>query len=401
MLPAPRSSPLPTRRNLLAAAVIGGAALGLAACSSNQPAKPSAAADRSDEWRTLRIDSWETYGNTLGEDFPGIEEFAQQYDIDVSYWKAVTDDNLYYNDVKTRLASGSDIGADAVVLSEWMVARWIRLGYTQQFALDAMPNTANVRPRFREAAFDPNRMHSMPWRSAITGIAWNRAEFPDGITSVSQLWNPALKGRVGVLSSMQETLGLIMLDAGVDISGAWGDAEFTAATEVLREQVMSDQVAAIRDSKYLDALTSGDIVAGFARSADMLRLNQAAAAQASSDEPFEEPWGFAIPAAGGVLWTQDLVVPIGSARKGNVEAFVNHYYDPTVAVQVAAATNYVSPVDIRDQEASAIDPAVAANRLVFPTPISLQGTKTFRHLAAAEEQRYIAQYQSVLLAASS
>jgi spermidine/putrescine transport system substrate-binding protein len=44
---------------------------------------------------------------------------------------------------------------------------------------------------------------------------------------------------------------------------------------------------------------------------------------------------------------------------------------------------------------------VAANRLVFPTPISLQGTKTFRHLAAAEEQRYIAQYQSVLLAASS
>ncbi|WP_168627828.1 extracellular solute-binding protein [Cryobacterium sp. BB307] len=401
MLPAHRSSPLPSRRNLLAAAGIGGAVIGLAACSSNQPAKPSPAADRSDEWRTLRIDSWETYGNTLGEDFPGIEEFAKQYDVDVSYWKAVTDDNLYYNDVKTRLASGSDIGADAVVLSEWMVARWIRLGYTQQFALDTMPNTVNVRPRFREAAFDPKRMHSMPWRSAITGIAWNRAEFPDGIRSVSQLWDPALKGRVGVLSSMQETIGLIMLDAGVDISGAWGDAEFTAATDTLHQHVVSGQVAAIQDSKYLDALTSGDIVAGFARSADILRLNQAAAARAGSGEAFDEPWGFAIPAAGGVLWTQDLVVPIGSARKGNVEAFVNHYYEPTVAVQVAAATNYVSPVDIRDQEASALDPAVAANRLVFPTPVSLQGTKTFRHLAAAEEQRYIAQYQSVLLAASS
>ena len=38
--------------------------------------------------------------------------------------------------------------------------------------------------------------------------------------------SPALKGRVGVLSEMRDTIGLLMLQNGVDISGDWGDDEF-------------------------------------------------------------------------------------------------------------------------------------------------------------------------------
>ncbi len=379
-----------TRRNILQGAGVGAAALTVAACSSNEPARPSPAADLSEQQKSLRVDSWETYRNTVGEDFPVLSQFAGTYGVDVTYSSAVKDDNLYYNKVKGQLSKGQDIGSDAVVLNQWMAARWIRLGYVQEFNLERMPNTAHIRPRFSQAAYDPQRTKSMPWRNGFTGIAWNKAELGDGPTAVSQLWDPSLKGRVGVLSSMSETMGLIMLDNGVDISGGWGDTEFAAAVEVLRGHVASGQVGAVQGANYTDDLKSGKTLATFARSADILRLNQEAGDQ----------WGFALPSAGGVLWTQDLVIPIGSQRKTHVENFVNFYFDPSIAVQVAAGTNYVSPVDIRELESSSLDAEVAHNRMVFPTPITLEDAKTFRYLQSAEEQRYVSQFQTVLLAAS-
>ncbi|HRN29181.1 MAG TPA: spermidine/putrescine ABC transporter substrate-binding protein, partial [Terrimesophilobacter sp.] len=348
------------------------------------------ASDSSATQKAVRIDSWETYRNTTDEDFPSIERFAGSYGIDVTYTSAVKDDNLYYQQVKDNLAAGNDIGADAVVLSQPMVARWMQLGYVQEFSHDRMPNVANIRDRFRTAPHDPNRRFSMPWRSGFTGLAWNKEAIPEGLSSVDQLWDASLKGKAGVMSSMQSTIGLLMMNDGVAIDSAdWGEAEFSAAVDTLRQQVTSGQITAIKGNQYLDDLKTGATVAAFARSADILRLNEEAGDQ----------WEFAIPSAGGVLWTQDIVIPIGSQRRTNVENFVNYYYDPTVAVEVAAKTHFVSPVEIRAEVQETLPAEIAGDITVFPTPVTLQSAKTFRHLSQAEEQKLMAQYQTVLLAA--
>lgn len=386
-----RDFPALTRRHVLQGAGVGAAALTLAACATGTSAdRPTAAPDNSETQKAVRVDSWETYRNTTDEDFPSIERFAGSFGIDVTYTSAVKDDNLYYNQVKANLATGNDIGADAVVLSQPMVARWMQLGYLQEFTHSRMPNIENIRDRFRSAAHDPNRRFSMPWRSGFTGLAWNKEAIPEGLTSVDQLWDASLKGKVGVMSSMQSTIGLLMMADGVDISGSeWGEAEFSAAVDTLRQQVTGGQISAIKGNQYLDDLKAGATVAAFGRSADILRLNEEAGDQ----------WAFAIPASGGVLWTQDIVIPIGSQRRTNVENFVNYYLDPTIAVEVAAKTHFVSPVEIRTEVADTLPPEISGDVTVFPSAVTLQSAKTFRHLSQSEEQKLMAQYQTVLLAA--
>jgi spermidine/putrescine transport system substrate-binding protein len=380
-----------SRRTVLYGAGVGASALLLAACSASPAVKPLAAVDQSDEQKSLRFDSRDTYRNTTGEDFPLLSSFTKDSGIEVTYSNAVSDDNVYYSKVKSQLKLGHDIGADAAVLSEWMAARWIGLGYLQEIEREKITNFNNIRLLFQDTDFDPGRRFSLPWRSGFTGIAWNKAALPNGLESVSDLWDPALKGKVGVMSAMRDTLGLIMLDAGVDISSdAWGDTEFSAAVSTLRDQVVSGQVSSIQGNKYKEDLKNGTTVATIARAGDIMQINQEA----------DDQWGFAIPAAGGVLSSDVVVIPIGSTHRGNAEEFVNFYYDRQNAVNVAAATSFISPVDVRQPEIGTIPQELSRNLMIFPSEATFKTTKTFRTLSQGEELRYGAQYQTVLLSAS-
>jgi spermidine/putrescine transport system substrate-binding protein len=206
---------------------------------------------------------------------------------------------------------------------------------------------------------------------------------------VSDLWDSSLKGRVGVLSEMRDTMGCIMLDNGVDISGDWGDEEYSASIDILREQVESGQVRNIRGNSYLEDLKSEDTLAAIVWSGDITVLNAEAG----------DKWEFALPSAGGTLWNDNFIVPIGSPRKTNAETLINYYYEPEVAAEVAAWVNFITPVVGAKEAATAIDPELAENQLIFPNAETLSKAHIFRALTGAEEQKYQAEFQSILLGA--
>ncbi|HET6672274.1 MAG TPA: spermidine/putrescine ABC transporter substrate-binding protein [Agromyces sp.] len=379
------------RRNLLLGAGAGASALALAACSTGGgQAKPTAAADNSANDKTLNWANWAAY---IDEDdagnYPTLVQFTEETGIKVNYEVAVDDNNTYYGKVKDQLALGQDIGADTVCLTDWMVARWIRLGYTQALDHANIPNLANLTPSLKDVDFDPGREMSIPWQGGFAGICWNKEAVPGGLASVSDLWNPELKGRVGVLSEMRDTMGLLMLENGVDISGAWGDEEYTEAIEVLRKQVDDGQVRNIKGNSYLEDLKSEDTLAAICWSGDITVINAEAG----------DKWEFALPTAGGTLWNDNFLVPIGSTRKANAEALINYYYEPEVAAEVAAWVNFITPVVGAKEAAIAIDPELAENQLIFPNEETLSNAFVFRSLDGAEEQRYQAEFQSILLGA--
>lgn len=377
-----------SRRAVLGGLGLGAGALALAACAPVSRPAPTAAADLSASDPRLVWDSWPAY---LDEDddgaYPTLVAFEEESGISVTYNVAVDDNNSYYGKVKDQLALGQYIGADAVCLTDWMVARLVRRGFVQELDHGNIPNLANLTPSLANPDFDPGRRFSLPWQAGFAGICWNKEKLPGGLSSVEDLWDPELRGRVGVLSEMRDTIGLIMLAQGTDIAGRWGEDDFMNAIDVFRKQVDDGQIRNIKGNAYLNDLQNEDTLAAFCWSGDITLINAEAG----------DKWEFALPDSGGTLWNDTFVVPMGSQRKANAEALMNHYYEPEVAAEVAAWVNYITPVDGAKDAMESIDPELAENQLIFPDEETLAQAHVFRSLTAAEEKDYQAEFQKVLL----
>ena len=377
-----------SRRAVLAGLGLGAGALALAACAPVSRAAPTAATDESATDPRLVWDNWPAY---LDEDddggYPTLTAFEEQTGISVTYNVAVDDNNSYYGKVKDQLALGQYIGADTVCLTEWMVSRLARRGFIQELDHANIPNIANLTPSLANPDFDPGRHRSLPFQAGFAGICWNKEKLPNGLASVDDLWDPALRGRVGVLSEMRDTIGLIMLAQGTDIAGSWGDDEYMNAIDVFRKQVDEGQIRNIKGNAYLNDLQNEDTLAAICWSGDITLINTEAG----------DKWEFALPDSGGTLWNDTFVVPMGSQRKANAEALMNYYYEPEVAAEVAAWVNYITPVDGAKDAMESIDPELAENQLIFPDEDTLAQSHIFRTLTADEEKDYQAEFQKVLL----
>jgi spermidine/putrescine transport system substrate-binding protein len=383
-----------SRRALLGAVGGGAAALALAACSSGGgSAKPTPAKDISSTDKSMIWANWPAYLDVDDNDdskHPTLDAFTASTGIKVDYREDVDDNNSYYAKVKDQLALGKDIGCDTVCLTDWMVSRWIRFGYTQELDHSRIPNAKNLTPSLQNVDFDKGRKQSLPWQSGFAGICWNKEQFPNGFTSVDEIFKePKLKGRVGVLSEMRDTVGLILLEQGVDISKDFSDSDFEKALDVLKKNISDGVIRNVKGNSYLDDLTNGDTLAAICWSGDITLINGE-----NGDK-----WEFAIPDAGGTLWSDNYLIPIGARHKANAEELMNWYYDPKIAAEVAAYVNYITPVVGAKEEAVKIDPELADNQLIFPDDQTLSKAHVFRTLTPAQDQSYSSAFQQVLLGA--
>ncbi len=381
-----------SRRHLLQGAGIGAGALALAACAPTSAGAPTPAEDISATDKTLTWGNWPAY---MDEDedgnYPTLLRFEEESGIQVEYKVEIDDNNTYYGTIKDQLALGQFTGSDTFCLTEWMVARLIRFGYVQDLDAANIPNKANLAPALLNPDFDPGRTKSLPWQNGFAGIAWNTEELPGGLESVEDLWKPALKGKVTVLSELRDTMGLILLSQGVDISSAdWGTDEYAAAIAVLEENVSSGQILGIKGNEYMQDFASGDAIAAIAWSGDITVLN--------AEAGFEK-YKFALPDTGGTLWGDTFVVPMGTPRKKNAETLMNYYYQPEVAAEVAAWVNYITPVVGAQEVAAELYPELADNQLIFPNEQTLANSHIFRTLNSADDQAFNAEFQRVKLGA--
>jgi spermidine/putrescine transport system substrate-binding protein len=97
---------------------------------------------------------------------------------------------------------------------------------------------------------------------------------------------------------------------------------------------------------------------------------------------------FVIPDAGGMLWSDNMLIPNGSAAKANAEAWMDYYYDPAVAAKLVAWVNYICPVDGAQEEMRKIDKDLAENPLIFPTPEDYEQLHIFRGLSDDEQTQF-------------
>ena len=385
-----------SRRRLLQAAGLGGVAMAAAACgatapeSANASGTPSAATqpDRSDAEKAVNWSNWPLYidvDDATGTR-PSIEAFQKDTGIAVTYTEDVNDNAEFFAKVRTQLEQGQDIGRDLVVLTDWMAGLWISSGFAQPLDKALIPNSKNLIAKLQHVAFDPNRDFSLPWQSGFGCLGWNKAKLKeltgsDQMTSVSELFNPALKGRVTVLSEMRDTMGILMGYQGNDPSQFTED-QYYQAIDLLTQQVDNGQIRQVTGNDYAGSLESGDVIAVIGWSGDMIQLGDA--------------FGVGLPETGGTLWTDNMLVPALAQHKTNAELIMNYYYDPKVAAQVAAYVQYICPVSGAQEEMKTIDPSLADNQWIFPTPETLSKAYVFMTLTDQQNVDYQKQFQKAI-----
>ena len=300
----------------------------------------------------------------------------------VDYIEDVNDNDEWFGKNRAALSQGQSIDRDITVLTDWMAGRMVRLGYLEKLDKSAIPNMSNLVDTLASPSFDPNREYTLPWQSGMTGIGFDPGRAGE-VTSIEQLLeDPKLKGKVTFLTEMPDTMGLLLQLDGAD-PGDFTDAEWNAAIARLQQAVDSGQIRQFTGNDYSGLLAKGDIWACTAWSGDMVQLQL--------DNPNLQ---FAIPESGGMIWTDNMMIPTG----GDVltaSTFMNFVYDPEIAAQIEAYVNYICPVKGAKEEAAKLDPELADNQLIFPDDAALGQVKIF-NAEAADDPKYKEQFQAVI-----
>jgi spermidine/putrescine transport system substrate-binding protein len=375
-----------TRRDLLRRAGAAGGLLAvpslLAACGGDdtvggaETTAPTSAAtgfarEIAPEWTFA---NWPLYIDEDGKKHPSLDMFDAEMGTKTRYIEEINDNVEFFGKVQADLQAGNSIDRDIVVLSDWMAAKWIRLGYVMPLARDLLPNVdQNLLPKYRGRAIDENDQYLVPWQSGMTGIGYDPELTGFELTSVNDVFDPRLKGKVTMLTEMRDTFGLTMLGMGVDPANATiEDAQ--AAKDKLQQYVDNDHIRSFVGNNYQQGLATGDVAAAFAWSGDVIQLGK--------------KFKFVIPDEGGMLWTDNMLIPQKAPHPYNAHSWMNFYYQPEIAAMVADYVWYVTPADgvqpiLQEQKSD-----VADSPLVFPDPATLDTLSEFKALSAEEEQAF-------------
>jgi spermidine/putrescine transport system substrate-binding protein len=378
-------------RGTLASSALVAAGGVLAACGTEgqtQTTESCVSEDRSATEKTLAFSNWPLYIDVDDADQskrPTLDAFTARSGIAVTYTEDINDNNEFFGKVQNQLASCQPTDRDLIVLTDWMAARLIRLGWLQKLDRARMPAVEkNLLPSLRNRSFDPAGEYSVPWQAGLTGIAYN-GDVTGEIRTVDELLTRAdLKGKVTALAEMRDTIGLLLQSNGHDPSN-FTAAQFDDALAKLEKAVTSGQIRRFTGNDYTTELAGGDIVACMAWSGDIYQLSAE-----------NEKVRFVVPESGVILYSDDMQVPNKAAHKGNAEALIDYYYDPVVAAEVAAYVNYICPVEGARAEAEKIDPELAANPLVFPDETITSKAKGFMALDEATEKAYEQKFRAVV-----
>ena len=308
---------------------------------------------------------------------PTLDQFTDATGIEVNYKEAINSNQTFYNtDLAGPLSVGKPSGWDIITMTDWMAGKIIRLGWAETIDTTGMTNfPTNLEQIYLDRSFDVGAKMTAPWQSGMTGLGFD-SESTGDLTSVQAFFDPKFKGKVDYLDEMRDTIGLSAISLGIDPATITAD-QFNQALAKVQQAIKDKQVRTIKGNDYLGDLASGDAVLSMSWSGDII--------QAKLTKP---SMAFNVPTEGGMLWTDNMMIPKGAANKKQAEAFIDFYYDPGIAAQVEDFVNYVCPVKGAKEALIAINPDNANNPLIFPPADVVARLHVFRGLDETEEQAY-------------
>jgi spermidine/putrescine transport system substrate-binding protein len=418
MPPSPRNLPDPAllrgltrrrlgRRDALRLSGLSALGLALAACGVEGKGNPGASAPAADAvakyWAgktsTKKVDfaCWPLY---MDPKQPELKKFTAETGIAVNYQEVIQEMGPWFAKVQPQLSAGQSIGYDLMVITNGIQFKQFKdSGFLAPLDHAKLPNFAkNAAPAYKNEAFDPGNVYSVPWASGITGIAYDPKRITRPITKLADLWDPAFKGKVGMFSDTQElgNFGMMVLGINPDKSTA---EDWRKAADKLKEQKSERIIRNYYDQSYIDALGKGEVWITQAWSGDVFQKN------VSDGTNFK----FVIPEEGGTIWTDNFTIPSTAASPVDAITLIDFFYRTDMAASLAEYINYVTPVPSAQEQIkqdaaklSGDDKAsleeIAESPLVFPDESDYAKLHYYRDFAnATEQQEYQRIFEPIVL----
>lgn len=379
-------SPRPAigRRRFVAGAGALSAAL-LAGCAGSVGDRRAADLGRADRLRML---NWEQYIDVAADGTGTVSEAAGALGMDISYIEGYDDNIGAWNDLFVpNLGAGRTIDYDIVVPTYWLAGRLVERNWLEPIPLEIVPNHVNIDPAYLTQPWDRGARFHMPWQAGLTGIAYNPTATGRRISSIDDLFDPAFRGRVGIMGELREVVPFGMLRNGHDPARPT-EATATAALDDFLEADAAGQFGAVTFGDFADRLASGQLALAMAWSGDTVQLQQT--------HPEIE---FVIPDEGGVRWFDTMIIPAGSPNVAAAGRWMNYVYDPENAAQITEFGNYISPVigvrEVLDSRGGTAA-EVARNPILFPDDETARRLFTWGGLPLAVEDALDARFDPLI-----
>ena len=150
----------------------------------------------------MPIGNW-TFSNwPLYIDKKVLKTFDKRYGGHVKYVEDINDNDEFYGKVRQQLQANQPIGRDIVALTDYMAVKWVRNRYVRAARQEEHAERRQepgrqpqVGPVRQEA-----RVHGARGSPGAVGLGYNPKKTGRELNSINDLFDPAFKGRVTMLS---------------------------------------------------------------------------------------------------------------------------------------------------------------------------------------------------------
>jgi spermidine/putrescine transport system substrate-binding protein len=405
--------PRMSRRAALRGAGLAGMAAMLAACgvsgtskSAPPPDEVKAFWDKQTKAGQLDFANWPAYIDTDPVNGKtSLQRFTDATGIKVNYKEVIQDNDSFIGKITPSLRAGQDTGWDLMVITNGgSIEKLIRQNFLQEIDPSRMPNfNRYAAAEFKNPSYDPGNKHSVAWQSGITGIGYNPKLTGREISSIQDLFDPAFKGRVGMFGDNVDLPNFAMVGLGIDPEKST-EADWRQAADKLTKQ-RDDGILRkyVDNAQEIQGLESGDLWLSMAYSGDIFQINAELEKAGKAGEI-----KFVIPTEGGMLWTDNMCIPLKAKHPLDALTYMDFVYQPSIAAQLAAFIDYITPV--QDGAKQAMEQAIPSatgdqkdtleaaikDPLIFPTASDLARTHRYRVLTLEEEKVWNSIFEPII-----
>lgn len=285
--------------------------------------------DRSRLSRELKFFNWSDYID------PSIlEDFEREYGV-----RVIVDLFDANEDMLAKVRAGRS-GYDIITPSDYAVDIMWREGLLAKLDKSLLPNLKNIDPDLLDKYFDPGNVYSVPYMYGITGIAYNRQFFPNGVDSWAALFDTTqierYRKQFSMLDDERESFGAALKYLGYSVNETSPEA-LRQAQELLIAQ--KPFLAAYNSSDVNRKLASGEYIIAHSWSGAALQARNGLGSEFSGNPDIV----FVIPKEGGVIWMDNMVILADSPNAYTAHVFMNFLMRPDIAARNAEYIGYLSP----------------------------------------------------------